>query len=293
MKKVVCFGEILWDMFPGGKKPGGAPMNVAFHLQKQGIKSTLISAIGEDDNGQALLAHLVANSIDTTFVQRHPVLPTGTVDVTLDGEGKATYIINQPVSWDAISFNHSLTDLVAGADALAFGSLASRAAISASTLAELLRAASYRVFDMNLRPPHVNLDVLERLLGNTNLLKINDEELVYLRNTFNLPGDDHKALMALSDLFSIPSVCLTRGAQGAVLLHEKLLTSHPGFKVQVVDTVGAGDAFLATLVDGILNGSDIQKTLIRANAIGALVASKAGANPEYSENEINGLTVLI
>ncbi|HEY0898837.1 MAG TPA: carbohydrate kinase [Sphingobacteriaceae bacterium] len=287
MKKVVCFGEILWDMLPDGKKPGGAPMNVAFHLQKQGVNSTLISAVGMDENGKDLLDYLKQNALDTSFIETVPDLPTGTVDVVLDREGVATYTIHHPVAWDAIHYTKKLTDLTSNADALVYGTLSGREAISRDTLQRLIATAKLKILDMNLRPPHIRQDHLKFLLEQTDLLKINDEELGYLKKAFNLTGEDQELLSELGRMFSIETICVTRGEKGAMIMDGARFYNHTGYKVKVADTVGAGDAFLATLIHGILEQRPMEQVLVRANAVGALVATKAGANADYTENEID------
>ena len=182
MKNVVCFGEILWDNFPSGKEPGGAPMNVALQLSNQGFDSTLISAVGNDLNGRELITYLEHSGLDTSFVQVNAELPTGVVDVLLDAEGKATYTIAQPVAWDAIGFDRALSRLVAGADAIVFGSLICRDKRSRDTLFRVLDHARLKVFDLNLRPPHVSPEDLVQLLQMSSVLKVNDEELVFFKN---------------------------------------------------------------------------------------------------------------
>lgn len=289
MKNVVCFGEVLWDMLPDGKKPGGAPMNVAFHLQKQGIKSTLISAVGQDENGKDLLKYLDQNKLDTTFIEIIPDLPTGTVDVVLDRSGKATYTIHQPVAWDAIRFTDQLSAITGKADALVYGTLACREEVSGNTLHRLIATANLKVLDLNLRPPHVREDQLKVLMEQADVLKINDEELDYLKKIFALAGEGQELLGHLCHMFTLNTICVTMGEHGAMLLDRSGFYSHKGYKVNVTDTVGSGDAFLATLIHGILHCHPMNQVLLRANAVGALVATKAGANAHYTENEIHSL----
>lgn len=289
MKKVVCFGEILWDMLPEGKKPGGAPLNVAFHLQKQGIKSTLISAVGRDDNGKDLLDYLKQNDLDISFIETGSDLPTGTVDVILDQTGKASYTIHKPVAWDAIHYSEKFPALIASADALVYGTLASREEVSGATLQRLIASAKMKVLDMNMRPPHIREDHLKLLLEQTDLLKINDEELDFLKKAFALTGEDEKLLSELGRMFSIGTICVTMGEKGAMILDSSGFYRHAGYQVKVADTVGSGDAFLATLIHGVLNHRPMEQVLVRANAVGALVATKAGANADYTENEIDTL----
>jgi fructokinase len=289
MKKVVCFGEILWDLFPGDRKPGGAPMNVAFHLKKLGVEPQLITAVGTDQNGASLLDHLSQNGISSGSVQQS-VLPTGTVDVKLNKEGKASYTINGPVAWDTIQYDPHWEEQVKGADALVFGTLASRNEVSRKTLLRLLESASLRILDMNLRPPHFDAQILHDLLHQTDILKLNDEELLYLKNSFKQPGADLQTLEYIGREFSIRSICVTLGDKGALLWTPDQVTYQPGYRITVKDTVGSGDAFLAAFIHGLLYGYPHEQILSRANATGAVVAGKTGATPDYSEKEMQ--TVL-
>lgn len=290
MPHVVCFGEILWDNFLAGKKPGGAPMNVALHLYKQGINSTLISSIGTDKNGEELKDFLAVNGLSTAYIQQHNNLPTGTVDITLDESKQATYSIAEPVAWDEIVYNESLTQLVKTTDALVFGSLACRNPTSYKTLLKLLDDAKLSVFDMNLRPPHFEPTILKALINKCNILKINEHELKYLESFYSLEKDIDNQLKQLSYLTNTPTICITLGDKGAIVLNEGEIHKHPGFPIQVADTVGAGDAFLAAFISGYLQKLPVQQILIRACATGALVASKHGANPDYNTAEIEAIS---
>ncbi len=290
MKKVICFGEVLWDLFPGGRKAGGAPMNVAFHLRKLGASPLLISAVGTDPEGEALLTFLEDNGLDITHIQRLRQFPTGTVVVSLDADGKASYTINRPVAWDAIAYRETWDRIVPAAAAVVFGSLAGREETSWQTLQQLLTLAKLKIFDMNLRPPHVDPAKLDLLLHQSDVLKINDEELLYMRKVSGLGGTDPEALSAISRLYNIPIICLTRGANGSAVLTPSGWVSHSGYRVTVRDTVGSGDAFLAAFIHGLLDGPNWERILERSNAIGALVAGKDGANPGYSETEIRNIS---
>ena len=286
MKNVVCFGEILWDNFPSGKEPGGAPMNVAIQLSNQGFDSTLISAVGNDLNGRELITYLEHSGLDTSFVQVNAALPTGVVDVLLDAEGKATYTIAQPVAWDAIGFDRALSRLVAGADAIVFGSLICRDKRSRDTLFRVLDHARLKVFDLNLRPPHVSPEDLLQLLQMSSVLKVNDEELVFLKTLFRLEGSVDDLLDELSARFGLECICVTFGGQGAIAWHNGKQYRHPGYQVKVADTVGSGDAFLASFLAGYLCGYSFPEILNKACAVGAFVASRPGANPQYVEEEV-------
>jgi fructokinase len=285
--QVICFGEILWDCFKAGKKAGGAPMNVALHLHKQGINSTLISAVGNDDDGKELLVFIKEGGLNTDYVQIDDTHPTGTVDVQLDEKNQATYTIVKPVAWDNIKYHKEFDLVVQNADAVVFGSLASRENTSKETLVELIKSAQLKVFDMNLRPPHFEKKTLENLLHQTDVLKINEDELSFLGDLFELDSSsEQEILMDLSTLFHFKIICVTLGERGAMVWQEGKIHSHHGYKIEVADTVGAGDAFLATFIKGILHKDPIEQVLKLACATGAFVASRYGANPDYTEADI-------
>ncbi|HEY0666627.1 MAG TPA: carbohydrate kinase [Sphingobacteriaceae bacterium] len=286
MKEVICFGEVLWDLFPDGKKPGGAPMNVAYHLHKQGIKSTVISSVGNDKNGKALVNYLDGIGLDTRFIQVNDDLPTGTVDVLLDPIGTATYTIVKPVAWDAIHFDKAFMQPVENADAIVFGSLVCRDQESRVTLFKLLQHARLKVFDLNLRPPHLNTDLLDELLSQSDILKVNEEEFAFLTAHYKIVESGEQAFKQLTERFRIECLCITLGDKGAMVWHNNKLYSNPGYKVNVSDTVGSGDAFLAAFIKGYLNNQSIDDILTRACAIGAWVASRPGAHAVYTEEQV-------
>lgn len=294
MFKVVCFGEVLWDNFPAGKKPGGAPMNVALHLHKQGTNSNLISSIGNDRDGEELKEFLKQEGLSTTHIQVHPQLPTGIVNVELDQQQQATYTIVAPVAWDEIFHLKSHDKLINNADAIVFGSLACRHPVSHQTLLKLLDKNRLAIFDMNLRPPHFEKHLLRDLMHRCNILKINEDELSYLRRELPLQkADTENQLAQLSRMAGTNTICLTLGSKGAMVLHNGKIYQHPGFSVTVADTVGAGDAFLASFIAGFLQDLPMEHILARACATGALVASKTGSNPEYDLGEVLKICNLI
>ncbi len=287
MFNIICYGEVLWDNFKEGKKAGGAPMNVALHLHKQGMNSVMISSVGKDRDGMELLDFMRHQGLDTEYIQQHASLSTGIVEVQLDENHQATYTIVQPVAWDEIGPSTRVKELAQKADALVYGSLASRNEISRNTLLDLIQHASFRVFDMNLRPPHFTADTLLHLIKHCDLLKINEDELKFLEDLYDLPSSEYATnLLNLSKLLGIDSICLTLGGKGAIVVCESKVYTHPGFTVKVADTVGAGDAFLATYINCYLQKLSPEKTLELACAAGALVASRPGANPEYSYEDI-------
>lgn len=286
MKHVTCFGEILWDNFPTGKMPGGAPMNVAMHLYKQGINTKLISSVGSDENGEELKSFLIEHGISTQYVQENSSLRTGIVDVNLDENKQATYTIVKPVAWDEIQYAENLSKLVNDSDAFVFGSLAGRSDTSYHTLLKLIEASSCSIFDMNLRPPHFEMSTLETLMNKCDVLKLNEHELELLKERYYLDSKIEDQLNSLQTITDTGTICVTLGDKGAIILHDGIVYKHPGYKIKVVDTVGAGDAFLGSFIAGFLNKLPIHSILQRACATGAFVASKAGANPAYTQENI-------
>ncbi|RZL42395.1 MAG: carbohydrate kinase [Pedobacter sp.] len=282
-KTVVTVGEILWDVFPAGKKAGGSSMNVALNLYKQGINSRFISAIGDDDDGAELLDFLSNENFPSDLIQKNS-LPTSTVTVKLDQKQQATYIINEPVAWDNILPNATILEETANADAIVYCSLTCRNEQSRNTILSLLAQAKLKIFDINLRAPFYKPETLAILLEQADILKVNDEELLIVKSLFSLSGNDNEQLLKqLSKQFNIPIICLTLGDKGAQILHEEKLYQHKGYAVKVADTVGAGDAFLATFVASYLNGFPMDTVLDRACKVGAFVASQTGANPYYNQ----------
>lgn len=286
-KQVLCFGEVLWDDFGAEKKAGGAPMNVAMHLLQQQISAEMITRIGEDDLGDELFAYLESQNFPTQLVQRDPELPTSLVTVDLDENHQAKYTIPQPVSWDNIQPENTLIKEAFPFEMIVYGSLACRTPTSLNTLLLLLQNNVFKVFDVNLRPPHYTLNVIETLAQNADVVKMNDEELLLLspqNEQYTLLEDKMKEF---SRRYHVKTVCVTLGGNGCIVLHQNHFYQHPGFKIDVVDTVGAGDSFLATFVAGLLNQLPMEEILINASAVGAFVAGSYGANPVYDPEKIN------
>jgi fructokinase len=284
-KTVTAIGEILWDVFPDGKKAGGSSMNVSLNLHKQGINSLFISAIGDDQNGKELISYLNDQHYPTHLIQVNK-LPTSTVEVTLNDQHHATYTIKEPVAWDDLKINKNVIAAVKDADAFVYCSLTCRNERSRKTIFALFDHAKLKVFDINLREPFFTLKTLTVLLNNADILKVNEHELIYLKESFKWTGStDEQLLKQLSITFNIAIICLTVGEKGAFALYENTLYHHPGFPVKVADTVGAGDSFLATFIASYLSGYSMDEILERSCKVGAFVASQKGANLTYG-NEI-------
>ena len=289
IKNAICFGEILWDIFPDGKKLGGAPLNVANRIAQNGVDATIISAVGHDRLGQAIRSAISEMKVKS-LIQTHNSLPTGTVEVVLNNKGSASYTIVEPVAWDAISLESDIKAHIQNCDCLIFGSLATRNEISKKTLAALLPLASFRVFDVNLRPPHYDYKTINELMRQADLVKLNEEELLEIVSQIGGPTDNiEKQVQFIADFSQTDQLCVTLGEKGALWFTRSKFIYQSGFPITVKDTVGAGDSFLGTLVTGLILEEKAEKTLAKACAMGALVASKSGANPQIREEELINL----
>ncbi len=289
LKQVVCFGEILWDVLPGGAKPGGAPMNVAYHLKKLGLQPTIITRVGEDEYGTRLIELMRQHGIATTYFQTDPVHSTGMVYAEPNENHEVTYDIVYPAAWDFITKDEATEHALQSADYFIYGSLITRGEQSKSTLFQLLELAKTKVLDINLRPPFFNQTLIEQLMQQVDILKLNESELALIAGWYNDAADIKEQLRFLQDKFQVPTVIVTRGGDGAILNLNGALYEHPGYKVQVADTVGSGDAFLAGMLYKLSQNTPPQQALNFASAIGALVASYSGAWPDYKVEEITAL----
>lgn len=286
-KKTICFGEVLWDMFPNEKIIGGAPLNVALRMNALGVDSQIISRVGKDALGEEIQNYLADNQLSKRFLQTSENLPTGQVLVHLNDEGSASYTIAEPVAWDEISLTEDLKEEVSQSDLFLYGSLATRNSHSFSTLNALLSLAPYKVFDVNLRPPFYSMPVLKTLMEAADLIKFNDEELAIIQQELGGTKNDLKdQLLFFAEKTNTPTLCVTLGSEGALLYHQGEFYEQSGFPTKVVDTVGAGDSFLATLLSGILLKTSMQDTLANACAMGAMVAGRKGANPQITQEEL-------
>ena len=286
---IACFGEMLWDVLPTGKQPGGAPLNVAVHLHNFGLDAQIISRVGHDDLGAELVAFVESKGISTRCVKRSQTHLTGVVKANVSDSMEVTYKIVKPVAWDYIQYDAALSELVESAEAFVFGSLAARHAPSRETLYRLLQRAPLKVFDVNLRPPHYSRDVVTYLLRQADIVKLNHHELAEIMGWFGVSSAEETALRWLAERFQLQAVCLTKGADGAALWVGQQQYSSPGIAVQVQDTIGSGDAFLAALLRGWLAGQPPADYLAFACAAGSLVASCRGATPAISEAQVLAL----
>jgi fructokinase len=287
--EVVCFGELLWDVLPSGAKPGGAPMNVAYHLQKLGMDTALISKVGKDERGEKLVEELKKNGIATEFVQVDKEHVTGIVNATVQPGNEVSYDIVQPVAWDFIEWKNNLSLIVEAAEFFVYGSLAARNKQSKQTVLQLIEAAKVKVVDINLRPPHFTPGFIENLLSDADIVKVNEHELLLITQWYTQLSEINDRVKFVQDKFSIPVVIVTRGENGSLVCKEGAIFTHKGYQVQVADTIGSGDAFLAAFLYKTGQGADVDSSLKFANALGALIASKEGACPKYNLEEVHEL----
>ncbi len=288
-KSVVCFGEVLWDLLPTGKVAGGAPMNVAFHLNNFGIPTKIISRVGVDGWGKELLDFLWEKGVPTDLIQKDAQHSTGIVNVLMEAGGHPTYEIVENVAWDFIELNSNALKAVEESNLMVFGSLAGRNERSRNTLLQLLDSARIKVFDINLRPPFYRQELLEALLQRADIVKMNNEELTIVANWYIKSKDEKTQLDFVKEQFQLKGILLTKGADGAVYLDDEGLHSRSGFPVVVEDTIGSGDSFLAGFLSRMLSGDEPRDCLAFAGATGALVATQRGATPMITEKMVKTL----
>lgn len=282
--KIVCFGEILWDVLPDERKPGGAPMNVAYHLNKLGITADLLSSVGDDQAGDDLISFLQSGGLSSHSVQRSPVYATSEVLARVMDNHEVTYEIVKPVAWDQITYTAAMAHTVSQADAFVFGSLSAREPVTRETLYALINAARYRVFDVNLRAPHYSSDLIIELLKSADLVKLNVAELLLIVGWLS-PGDsvdEVNAVRLLFHHFQIQEVLITKGGKGATYYTREIRYDYPTYPIEVADTIGSGDAFLAAFLAMKFINEPLEVTLDYAVAMGAFITSQPGACPDYS-----------
>lgn len=286
--KIVCFGEVLFDVFPTHRKIGGAPLNVGLRMASLGIDTQIISRIGQDEIGNELLDFVKENGVSTDAIQVDTTFATGEVLVQLDEKGSASYTISYPVAWDKIEATPEAQKVVTNADALVFGSLACRDNTSYKSLLTFLNSAKYKIFDVNLRAPFYTKELLLDLMNKANFIKFNDDELYEISEYLGSPFHSlEQNIQFIAEKTNTNHICVTKGSHGAVLLYDNQLFYNSGYKIKVADTVGAGDSFLAGLLSKLLTGVTPQNAINFACALGALVAQNEGANPKISPETIS------
>lgn len=281
---IVGMGEVLWDVLPEGKKIGGAPANFAYHISQFGLDSCVVSAVGDDKLGYEILDNFDKKKLNY-LIEKVPY-PTGTVQVELDETGIPCYEIKEGVAWDNIPYTPALEELAKKTRAVCFGSLAQRSVVSRETINYFLDVmpdgeGQYKIFDINLRQGFYTKDTLCNSMQRCNVLKINDEELVTVSRMFDYPDIDFQdKCWILLAKYNLKMLILTCGVNGSYVFTPGNISFIETPKVDVADTVGAGDSFTATFITGILKGKDVSEVHKHAVEVSAYVCTQNGAMPE-------------
>lgn len=288
---VVGLGEVLWDVFPDGARFGGAPANYACSVAalSSRVDVFMVSGVGVDDLGKLAMEELRQRNVNTSVLQSNEK-PTGAVNIAVDSHGIASYEFAADAAWDNLQWTDQLTELAERTNAVCFGSLGQRSSESHATMMRFVSATpadSLRIFDVNLRPPFFTEDIILESLQLANVLKLNDEELPVVatlsgNNSLGLCEDE--LLQKIAERWSLRTIALTRGAEGAGLLHDGELYCCPAVSTPIVDTVGAGDAFTAAMTLGLLAGTEPHRICEHACRVAAFVCSQSGATPAIPNN---------
>lgn len=287
---MVCFGEVLWDVFPTHDKIGGAPLNVAIRLQSLGNNVSVISRVGTDEKGNKILDLFKEKDVNIEGVQIDQQYKTGKVKVMLNEKGSASYDIMYPRAWDKIELTEVAKSITKQSDTFVYGSLVARDNISRNTLFELIKLARYKIFDVNLRPPYYTMEVLKKLMNQSDFIKFNDDEIFEIANELNSNQKSlEQTILFIAKETNTKTICVTKGSHGAILYYNDTFYHNSGYKIQVIDTVGAGDSFLASIINQLSKDIHPQEALNFACAVGAIVASSEGANPIIKTEVINNM----
>ncbi|MBS1521358.1 MAG: carbohydrate kinase [Bacteroidetes bacterium] len=278
----ICFGEVLWDMLPEGPQPGGAPLNVAYHLNKRGVKANIFSKVGNDLQGQQLSSLIHSWGVGRDFLQIDIAHPTSKVVAKMNGT-EVSYEIVFPVAWDFIEDADSIAPFVGESTYFIYGSLASRNNVTRNSLFRLLDTECIKVFDINLRPPFISRDLLAELLAKANIVKFNQSELEMVQSVFGGSfSNEVSQIRFIQDKFKVAEIIVTKGEFGASYYKNHQIFHAWGSEVNVQDTIGSGDSFLAAFIAGHFLNKGPQEIIKDAVAMGAFIATKKGGCPEYS-----------
>ena len=283
---VVGLGEVLWDMLPEGRKIGGAPVNFAYHAGQFGIDTMAVSAIGNDKLGEDTIAEMNGKHLNHIFPS--VPYPTGSVQVSLDEKGVPAYDIKENVAWDNIPFTNEIESVARSCQAVCFGSLAQRNTVSRNTIRKFIESTPsgcIRIFDINLRQNFYTSNVIHDSLELCNILKINDEEIMLVSRMFNYDSSNiENVCRTIMEDFSLEMVILTCGTKGSYIFTKGGVSFMPTPKVNVADTVGAGDSFTGSFCAAILRGLPVAEAHKKAVEVSAYVCTQNGAMPEIPES---------
>jgi fructokinase len=280
---IIGIGELLWDVFPDKKRPGGAPANVIYHTGAMGNHSRLLTRVGKDNNGAEILEFLNSKGINTTYIQQDPKKPTGTVQVTFDNN-EPSYMFTPDVAWDALRFTKAWEKACLNADAICFGTLAQRSEVSRYTIRSVIQAlpdSTLRILDINLRPPWYSKEVLQWSVAHCDIIKLNRDEFSVLGQLFG----QKDVTGWLLDEVGVKWICLTKGTEGSEMISSDSHFVQPVYPADASsgDSVGVGDAFTACLCHYLLNGSPVDEAHFEANRYAAEIVARKGAMPEVSK----------
>ncbi|MCJ8154319.1 carbohydrate kinase [Chryseobacterium sp. SSA4.19] len=283
---IVCFGEVLWDIFPEGSRPGGAPFNVAYHVHKMGIDVKMLSRTGNDELGKKLTDQIRSWGITTDYIQVDEKHPTSTVIAKIDEHNEASYEIINHVAWDYIEYLPEHKELVESAAAFVFGSLSARNETTKNTLLQFLEVAKLKIFDVNFRPPFIDKELVKKLLHTSDIVKINKSELgQIIEMTGKEYTNEEEGVAFLKQHFGIHEVVLTKGSKGAKYFTENENYNLKAVPITIADTVGSGDSFLSGFLSKRIQNETPEEIMKQAIALGAWITSKPGACPDYALKE--------
>jgi fructokinase len=280
---VIGMGEVLWDLLPDGKILGGAPVNFAYHAMQLGAVGVAVSSVGNDELGREIMDSVNSKGVENCIaVNDHP---TGTVGVTLK-DGKPDYTIYENVAWDFIELTPEAIKMLQQADAICFGTLAQRSAVSHSAIQKALKLVPencLKVYDINLRQKYYNKELISESLSIADVFKINDDEVELFKHLFGFEGSEIEVCKKIKETYSLEYLALTKGEKGSYLFHDSEVSFLPTPLVEVEDTIGAGDSFTSAMVMGILKQQPLNEIHRKAVDISAFVCTQKGATPILPE----------
>ena len=294
---IVGLGELLWDLLPSGSQLGGAPANFAYFATLLGEEGIVASRVGQDELGNEAVNRIASKGLSAAAIQRDDTHPTGTVGVTIGADGQPDFTINGGVAWEHMAWTPIWSALAARSDVVCYGTVSRHEAESTAAVTaflDALRPSALRLFDVNLRQDRYSPALLHDSFLRAHAVKLNDEELHTVCPLLDL-GDVGLEFMArrLLKAYELELVCITRGSEGSLLVTSSETVSYPGVPVDVVDTIGAGDAFTAVLASGLLRGTPLDRVSEAANRLGSWVASRTGAMPEADEAECSAVRDIL
>jgi fructokinase len=294
---VVGLGELIWDLLPTGKQLGGAPTNFAYISHLLGSEAVVASRVGDDELGREAIVRLDTVGLVTSSIQIDRHHPTGTVGVSLDAAGEATFKINPNSAWDYLEWNNDWKELATRTDAVCFGTLGQRAQAARETISSFLAhtpADAVRLFDVNLRHSFFTPEMLHGSLRSSSIVKLNDNECGQVARMLDIAADGEIAIARdLIGTYGLDLVAITRGAAGSLIVSSGETFSHSGFNVPVTDTIGAGDAFAAALALACLRDASLAKTSEVANLMGSWLVTQCGATPPRDERVLESVRRIL